>query len=575
MIGVIEEIKDIDVSVRLSFDVSKVKSLLNVFTLFVDDEVQFIGEITEVGGGIAHIRIVGEYTDGKFHYGTIKRPSFRAKVYLLSSDFIPTIIGKPTGISIPLGKATLYDAEVSVGVETMFGSHFAIFGSTGSGKSCGLSRIIQNVFEISKPKNAKFLIFDAYGEYRSAFSKLGPGLFKSWTTNTRSGDELLKIPLWLLNKDDLALLLNATKSSQILVIDKALRFVNIFAQDTEESLQYKNSVIAGALLEILTSGRTSVQIRDQVLALLSRYNTVDLNSETKIIQPGYTRTIKQCMFVDASGKINSIELVEARLQEFIIDDISLSLPDGSFKYTLEQLLDSLDFALIDEGVWKSEDTYDSVNFLKIRLQNLIKSDYRNYFDLEYVSADDFIKNLFVNADGSKAQIVNCNINYIDDRFAKTVTKIFSRMIYDYAKELDERASEPFNIILEEAHRYVQNDTDVDVIGYNIFERICKEGRKYGVLMGFISQRPLELSETCISQCSNYLIFKMTHSRDLDFIRGSVPYVTEGMINKIKSLAPGSALAFGRSFNLPISIDFKMPNPAPASENAEIAFVWYD
>lgn len=574
MIGDILEIKDVDVQVRLSFDVTKSRNLLNVFTLFVDDKDQFIGEIYEVSKGIAHIRIVGEYSNGRFFYGTIKRPSFRAKVYLLSADFIPTIIGKPSGVSFPLGKATLYDADVSLGVETMFGSHFAIFGSTGSGKSCGFSRMIQNLFATTKPQNTRFLIFDAYGEYKSAFSQLGTNTFKSWTTNTRSDDELLKIPLWLLDKDDLALLLSATKSSQILVIDKALRFVNIFAREDKSTLQYKNSVIAAALLEILTSGRPSVHIRDQVLALLAKYNTAELNVETKIVQPGYTRTIKQCMFIDASGKINSIELVEAKLQEFLIDNISLSLPDGSFKYTLEQFLDSLDFALIDEGVWKSEETYDSVNFLKIRLQNLIKSDYSSYFEMDYVSREEFIKGLFTNRDGSRAQIVNCNINYIDDRFAKTVTKIFSRMIYEYAKNLNERASEPFNIILEEAHRYVQNDSDVDIIGYNIFERICKEGRKYGVLMGFISQRPIELSETCISQCSNYFIFKMTHSRDLEFIRGSVPYVNEGMINKIKSLAPGSALAFGKSFNLPISIDFEMPNPSPASENAEIAKAWY-
>ncbi len=575
MIGTILQIKDIDVQVQLSFDVTKSKNMLNNFTLFVDDDAQFIGEINEISkGNIAHVRIVGEYVDGKFNYGTIKRPSFRAKVYLLASDFIPTIIGKPKGSAFPLGQATLYDVEVGVDLETMFGSHFAIFGSTGSGKSCGFSRIIQNVFEVSKPKKARLLIFDAYGEYKSAFSKLPTGTFKSWTTNTKGDDELLKMPLWLMNKDDIALLLNATKSSQLLVIDKALRFVDVFTHETDESRRYKNSVIASALLEILTSGRSSVQIRDHVLSLLSRYNTDDLNAETKIIQPGYVRTIKQCMFVDQTGKINSIELVESKLQEFVIEDIHLSLPDGSYKYTLEQLLDSLDFALIDEGVWKSEETYDAVNFLKIRLQNLIKSDYRRYFETDYVTGEEFIRGLFENADGSRAQIVNCNINYIDDRFAKTVTKIYSRMIYEYAKDLPERASEPFNIILEEAHRYVQNDSDVDVIGYNIFERICKEGRKYGVLMGFISQRPVELSETCISQCANYFIFKMTHAKDLDFIRTSVPYVTESMINKIKSLSPGSALAFGKSFNMPVSIDFKMPSPSPSSENAEIAKRWY-
>ncbi len=67
---------------------------------------------------------------------------------------------------------------------------------------------------------------------------------------------------------------------------------------------------------------------------------------------------------------------------------------------------------------------------------------------------------------------------------------------------------------------------------------------------------------------------MTHAKDLDFIRGSVPYITEGMIDKIKSLSPGSALVFGKSFNLPVSIDFKMPSPSPQSENAEISKIWF-
>lgn len=575
MIGTIIDIDEQSIEVKLSFDVTKVKNLLNSFVLIKDEEVQFIGEIARIKNNIASIRLIGEYREGKVLYGTVRKPAFKAEVYLVSKEFIPTIIGiKSGGETLYLGKSSIYDTEVKVDIDSFFGTHFAIFGSTGSGKSCGIARIIQNLFELSKPKNAKIMIFDAYGEYKNAFSNLPGNIFKTYTTNTNSSDELLKLPLWHLTKDDIALLLNATKSSQIIVIDKALRFVNIFAREGEEALKYKNSIIASALLEILLSGRPPVRIRDQFLAILSKYNTEDLNPETKIVQPGYTRTIKQCLTIDKEGKINSIELIEERLQEFIIENISLSLPDGSYKYTLDDLLDSLDFALIEEGVWKSEDTYDAVNFLKIRLQSLIKSDYSKYFDMDYISIEEFIKNLFTNKDGTQAEIVNFNINYIDDIFAKTITKIFSKLIYDYAKNLKVRASVPFNIILEEAHRYVQNDSDVEVLGYNIFERICKEGRKYGVLMGFISQRPLELSETCISQCSNFLIFKMTHMNDLEFIKGSVPYITENMINKIKSLSPGSALAFGKSFNIPTPIDFAMPMPSPASENAEIGRIWF-
>ncbi len=576
MIGNIIYIDEYEISVKLSFDIYKAKSLLNSFVLIRDEGLEIFGEIKKIENGIAKISLIGEFKSGKVIYGVRKLPAFSAQVYLVSPDFVPNILGDIGGSGqLLLGRSTIYSSDVHVSFDTFFGNHFAIFGSTGSGKSCGLARIVQNIFVPNSPKNAKILIFDAYGEYRNAFSKFPQGTYKAYTTDTSSGENILKIPLWLLTKDDIALLLSAQKSSQILVIDKALRFVNVFKREGEEAESYKNSVIASALLEILSSGRTPVRIRDQVLALLARYNTEELNVETKIVQPGYTRTLKQCMMIDGSGKINSIELVEAKLEEFVIENINLSLPDGTFKYTLNDFLDSLDFALIDEGVWKSEETYDSINFLKVRLQNLIKNDYSRYFDMDYVTTEEFIMGLFKNDFGGYAQIVNFNISFIDDSFAKTVAKIYSKLIFDYLKGQENRASMPINIILEEAHRYVQNDSDVDVIGYNIFERICKEGRKYGVLLGFISQRPLELSETCISQCSNYLIFKMTHAKDLEFIKGSVPYITNEMIEKIKSLAPGSSLAFGSAFNIPVSVDFMMPDPAPASESAKIYNRWYN
>lgn len=574
VIGTILNIDQNFLELQLSFDVTKSRNIIGSFLLIRDVDNQFIGEVDRIVGAHAFVRIIGEYRNGSFLYGTIKRPSFKAEVYLVAREFIPVILGQNSHQNLTLGTSTLYDIPLKVDVDSLFGGHFAIFGSTGSGKSCGLSRILQNLFTIEPPKRAKLMIFDAYGEYKSSLGNLAPGLFKSYTTNIKSSDELLKIPLWLLNQDDIALLLNAQKSAQLLIIDKTLRFVNVFARQGGEAKKYKNSIIASALLEILTSGRSPVQIRDQVLGLLSRYNTEDLNADTPIVQPGYTRSIKLCMMIDKSGKINSIELVSDKLREFIIEDIHLSLPDGTYKYTLNDLLDALDFALIDEGVWKSEETYDSVNFLKIRLQNLIKNDYSRYFDMDYISNEEFIRRLFIDESGRENQIVNFNINYIDDRFAKTITKIYSRLLFDYVKDLEDRASFPVNIILEEAHRYVQNDRDIDIIGYNIFERICKEGRKYGILLGFISQRPLELSETCISQCTNFLVFKMSHSRDLDFIRSSVPYITDEMIEKIKVLTPGSALAFGKSFNIPVSIDFELPNPLPASENAEIKKIWY-
>ena len=155
---------------------------------------------------------------------------------------------------------------------------------------------------------------------------------------------------------------------------------------------------------------------------------------------------------------------------------------------------------------------------------MLVGDNAKYFDVkEYVSLETFLSSLLI-TNGKKYQIVNINLNDIDDDFAKILTKIYSRLIFDFCKGLKMRGSIPFHIVLEEAHRYIQSDHDRFLFGYNIFERIAKEGRKYGVILGLITQRPVEISDTVISQCTNFLIFKINHPMDVDYIRKMVPHI---------------------------------------------------
>lgn len=147
------------------------------------------------------------------------------------------------------------------------------------------------------------------------------------------------------------------------------------------------------------------------------------------------------------------------------------------------------------------------------------------------------------------------------------------MLFDFTKRLKNRASIPFHIFLEESHRYVQNDTDKFLLGYNIFERVAKEGRKYGLIFNLISQRPVEISETVISQCSNFIIFKMTHPRDLDYIKKMLPNISADIIEKQKSLQPGTCVAFGKAFKVPMIIKMQMPEPEPSSSSCNVSSVW--
>ena len=584
MLGHIVGIVDEQILLKLAIDITKFENLVNVYVIIEDNNKKIIGEIIDIKDGIAYINLLGELINDKFVFGVMVKPSFSSTVKLISKEKVPMIISIDNyqeDKDVYFGTSPVYEGvKIGVNINQFFSSHFAILGSTGSGKSCGVARIIQNIFDKKRfiPYKASLFIFDAYGEYHNSFKNIGSEeiSFKAYTTKLQfSETEIIKIPLWLLDVDDIALLLNATSVSQLPIIEKAIKLVKIFARDDVDVVKYKNDIIARALLDILSSGNPPAQIRDQIFSILSFYNTNELNLDTPIFQPGYTRPLKQCLLIDASGKIREMELLTNFIEKFIDDNLQVKLADADIMYTLEDLEKAFAFALISEGILNSDKVYDESNVLKVRLHSIVNSEYKKYFDYDkFITKEQYIKELLIMPNGRKAQIINFNINYVDDRFAKVLVKIYSKLLFDYSKEIDNRATLPFHILLEEAHRYVQNDIDTELLGYNIFDRITKEGRKYGVLLGLISQRPSELSETSLSQCSNFLIFKMLHPVDVEYIRKMAPNITNEITKRLRILQPGNCIAFGSAFKVPVMIKLDMPNPAPSSSSCDISKNWF-
>ena len=585
MLGKIISIEENIVYVKLNPQITNIGNITNSFVVFENNENNLVGEVININENTLQVNLIGQIKENTFVSGISKKPSLDSIVKIVSKEKVPYIIGMPTykeNRDLLLGTSPIYDdVQIGVNINDFFSKHFTIIGSTGSGKSCGVARIFQNLFskKMSIPYKASIFLFDAYGEYHNAFeniNKINPNIsFKAYTTNTKGPSEIMRIPLWFLGVDDIALLLNAEKASQLTIIEKALKYVTIFGREESSVIKYKNDIIARAILDILSSGNSPAQIRDQVFSVLSYYNTSELNLETKVVQPGYTRPLKQCLLIDATGKIREMELVTNVMNGYLLEEYNLQLPDGTFKYTLKDLKDAFEFALISEVVLNSQKIYDYLNIPKVRLHTLLNSENHTYFDYpEYITKEKYIRNLMTAPNGRKAQIINFNINYIDDRLAKTITKLYSKLLFDYAKNMEQKATFPFHIVLEEAHRYVQNDNDVNLLGYNIFDRITKEGRKYGVLLGLITQRPSELSETAISQCSNFLIFKVQHPKDVEFIKEIIPNITEETVKKIKLLPPGMCMAFGSGFKIPVIIKFAMPKPAPNSASCNITKSWF-
>lgn len=587
MLGTIVSIVGNTITIKLSIDMTNQVNLVGIHVIFEDtNDTKIVGEIVDVDQTSAKVSIVGEVLPTGFLPGFSAKPSFRAKPRLIKSDELELIFGKQQitdHSQIYFGLSTVYrNYRINVNTNQFFSNHFAILGNTGSGKSFTVSRLLQNIFSNPKnaPESANIFIFDAYGEYINAFqniNQINPNIYyKNYTTNVASPEsEILKIPLWLLGTDDIAQLLGVTTSSQLPIIDKALKLVPILKSNDEKTLKQKNEIIARALMDILMSGKDSTKIRDQITAVLTNFNTKDLNLQSLIIQPGYNRTLQQLLYVDKTGKMQEMSLVVDFVSKFTTEESELKTPDGTIPFTLKDLENAMDFSLISEGVLKSDKVFDYANILSVRLHTLVNGDAAQYFDYpRMISREDYIKSLVTTSLGKKAQIVNFNINYVDDRMAKALTKIISKMLFDFACENKSRGGIPFHIIIEEAHRYVQKDADEEILGYNIFDRITKEGRKYGVLLGLITQRPSELSETSISQCSNFIILRTLHPKDLEYIRNMVPSVSSAIMESLKTLQPGNCIAFGSAFKVPTAMHIERPNPEPLSNSANIQNIWY-
>ena len=558
-------------------------NIMNMHLVFEDDKKKILGEVDDIDDNVVKAHFLGELLPDRFIGGVIRKPDLNSKVRIITPEEMKLIVGDEKPSTMTLGASPLYDScPIKVDINELFSNHMAIFGNSGSGKSCGVSRLIQNVFQTPEfiPFRSNFFIFDSSGEYRNAFqdiNKINPNYnYKFYTTNYHEPNtEQLKVPLWLLTVDDLALLLSVTNHSQLPIIERMHKLVRIFNQGDVNATEYKNHIIAKAIMTVLYSNETSTSKRNDIFSIIGSCSTEQFNLEAELPGIGYTRKFRDCFLIDSEGNFTESVLLTKYVSEFIKPELDNFEPAKVVYYTLEDLEKALNFTLISEGWLRNENTYGDAVTIRVRLHSLITGDYAKFFACRtFMSEQQFIASLIMMPDGKhKSQIVNFNLDDVDDSFAKTITKIFCRILFDFTKSLKDRGSLPFNILLEEAHRYIQNDTDTFILGYNIFDRIAKEGRKYGLIMSLISQRPVEISDTVISQCSNFLIFKMNHPRDLDYIKKMVPNISEEIVEKQKTLQPGTCMAFGSAFRIPMIVRMEMPNPQPYSANADVFKQW--
>ena len=533
-----------------------------------------------------YIGLIGEIVSNKFRFGVSKMPLIFSEVSIISEQDLRTMLevaddevevneGNTRATLLPIGKSVIFtDYDVKVNIDRFFGFHFAVFGNTGAGKSNTIASIIQEIYRKRNyaAKGSKFVFIDSNGEYVQAFAQLhdkNPEIsIKAFVaTEDDTAENKLEIPVWALSSDDWAILLHATERTQVPILKRAIDLSRIFfdPENTDESV--KNHVLASTLIGILNSSDSSPSKSDKLKAVLTTFHTEALSLSSQMTDG---------MSLQNAIKVNYGQLAEAskiieHLSIYVKSDIGDLLPKGKqVTYSIQDFYQAVQFATLYEGSISSQRIQEYTSTLVTRLQALQDGIQGKILTkTDFNSVDEYVDHIL-----GTNQVVNIDVSLLDDASAEVVTKVLAKLLLDYLKHRDKKADMPINFVIEEAHRFVRNETNYGPIGYNIFERIAKEGRKYGLLLGISSQRPSELSKTVVSQCSNFIIHRVQNPDDLQYIQKMVPYVNQGMIERLTYLQTGHALVFGTAINLPTLAKFPEADPKPDSENAKISEKWY-
>lgn len=500
---------------------------------------------------ILNVEVIGSILNGEFKAGSILLPTPTEPVYLANREILKGIFSNEGTLNFPVGQlSNNTDIEVFVEGNSFFGKHLAIVGSTGSGKSSTVAKILQTAVGISKAKNinnelknSHIVIFDIHAEYESAFTIEGD-LF---SLNTLNIDNII-LPYWLMNSEELESLFIETNEKN------AYNQISQFRSAVVKNKQKYNKDIMNIKYD------TPIYFNiEEVFNYITNVNNEVINKAEGLNESPY--------IIDQNGQKKEIVSKDDYFKE-----IYKFIPTSATKA---------------EKAIKGPFHGEFERFI-IRLENKIK-DKRLSFIMNtskddgsaYVTSDfEYLIKQFLGYI-NKSNVTIIDLSGIPYEVLSITVSLVSRLIFDfsfyYSKLKHENMSEndiPFLLVCEEAHNYIPRK---DNSMYNAFkksiEKIAKEGRKYGLSLMVVSQRPSEVSETIFAQCNNFVTLKLTNQNDQSYIKNLLPNNTNSIANILSTLAVGQGLIVGEAIPLPSLVNLPKPNPEPKSSNVKVHEIW--
>lgn len=548
---------------------------------------------------VVPVGMLPQDSNAKFRFGVSIFPSLYADaLYALDAEldrvFETDKVNEPALVpegatsfqALSIGRSVVFESyDVKVRIDDFFGGHTAVLGNTGSGKSCTVASVLQSLFNKTDEfhaRGATFLVFDVNGEYADALLPLAKasniGVAHLVLDGTATAGKF-RLPHWFLEQSEWELLLQASERTQIPVLRTALGLTGLFRDHTPEAVKIKEHFIATCIIECFrgADGDSPVAKFQRVVSLLQKYPTKDLNLD---LLRKYGANYQYGNFV-GGNLAPFLEEIRKKLQE----DVELPTYKRT-PFTFYDLEECLDFAILYEEAHGNRQIRDYCSQMLTRFKSL--RDRPEYSFMRYdikpseaiPTMDTFFEQILGLSKNQEHwqkchQIIIVDMNAVEDEVVELVSSVLARMTFRLLRQAEPRNRFPVHLLLEEAHRYIsETPSKFAIDASKIYERIAKEGRKYGLFLLVASQRPSELSKTVLSQCSNFVIHRIQNPDDLSQIRQMTPFISEAVLKRLPSLPKQHALVFGTSVNLPTTFRVREAKPLPKSDDAKIGELWF-
>lgn len=558
-----------------------------------------------------------EAKDFVFTRGSELLPSIGTPALLPTNEQLRAIIESGQKGRVCIGTSPLANgAKVYVDPDRLFGRHLAVLGNTGSGKSCTVAGLIRwcleeadrskrdNNHEQEEMPNARFIVLDPNGEYTRAFSKDDPTAFaRIFKVNPGEEEYPLKVPLWFWNSAEWCAFTQASAKTQRPALIHALRWVR---EGVAEPAPDKSHEMRRFLRTLVTIIRAEMNAGNpwgnfpkpkSFYEKLSKWKT-SLESEIDSFEGDRKSSLQNLVeeikrLCDArSGQYAHYDFTREEIKNLLsLTRKAHSAFGGSESEIFPVDVDAprpFKGASLVRAVEASGEILsvsDHVEPLLVRIRALLgDSRMKPIMDVaEDTNLEEWLNNYIGNDCKECSCVAVLDLSLIPTEVVHIITAVIARMIFEalqrYVK-LNGKAM-PTVLVMEEAHTFIKrykedfDFQDAASICCQVFERIAREGRKFGLGLVLSSQRPSELSPTVLSQCNTFLLHRISNDRDQDMLHRLVPDNLRGLLRELPSLPSQHAIITGWATELPVLVKIReLPeSQRPQSEDPDFWDVW--